>query len=220
MRIIILCMLLFTLLGCMPAQEYGTRLECETRESLQDFVKQNCTTHTEILHKLGRPESMGRYSDGRYSYIYTFSNFINPTSSLTTQINSQNTAKHKISVFIFSQDGILLNWKYNDNFSFMQRSKYENLMNAENSELYEQGKITSTQFNDLQNETQIGRVFGECGKPLHAQDVEGAERWIYGDADEPNKHYYLYFGPSGLERKYWIQKIPYQDTSGDTQHGL
>jgi len=210
MRNSVLCLLLFALSGCVQAPVNTDRFQNESRESLQAFVEIDRTTHTDILHKLGTPGLQGQYSDGRYSYIYTFSNFIDRSGSLVTRINSPGTAKHKLAVFIFSQDGKLLDWKYDDNFSSIRRSKYENLMNAENSEVYEQGKITATQFDELYNGTQIGSVFGECGKPLHAEDVDDAERWIYSDADDPNKHYYLYFGRSGLTRKYWVKKIPYQ----------
>ncbi len=213
MRTRLLCLLLLALSGCAHPPAHSDRLRNENRESLQAFVEINRTTHTDILYRLGDPGFRGDYSDGRFSYIYSFSDFIDRSGGLATRIKAPGTAQHKLAVFIFSQGGTLLDWKYDDNFSFIQRSKYENLMNAENSEVYEQGKITASQFEDLQDGTQIGRVFGECGKPLHARDLEGAERWIYVDADDPDKHYYLYFERSGLVRKYRVKKTPYRSTS-------
>lgn len=204
---------LFCLLltGCVAAQ-VPSPLGGETQRSISQFAIVDATTSAAILAKLGQPNTKGIYSDGRYSYVYTYAD---------ASMRGGGSVPHqfKIATFIFSADGILRKWNYDENFRSIQRSKFSNMMDAGNSETNTQGEIIQSQYEDLQTGASSGRVFSECGKPLHAQDEEdengklGMEKWIYKDADDAAIHYYLLFMNNRLQRKYWIRTVPYSAVS-------
>lgn len=198
---------LLLLSACAPPSVQN-RLQDEDEKSIGTFAVINSTTSEDVLLRLRRPASRGEYSDGRYSYIYTFSDFITRKSPLSVEIRSPDASRFKIATFVFSPDGVLLDWHFDENLRVMQRSKYGNLMDAGSSESHEQGKILLQTFDDIGTGAQSGRVFSECGKPLHAQDFDGMEKWIYGDADDPSVHYYLYFKDNRMHHKYWIRTSP------------
>lgn len=198
---------LFSLLlaGCAAAPA-PSPLAGETRRSISQFAIVNTATNSVILEKLGEPNSKGIYSDGRYSYVYTHAD-----ASMQDGVSAPQQVK--IATFIFSPDGILRKWNYDENFRSIQRSKFSNLMDAGNSETSAQGEITPLQYEDLRTGASSGRVFSECGKPLHAQDEEGEdgmEKWIYKDADDATIHYYLLFQDNRLQGKYRVRTVPYR----------
>ncbi len=201
---------LFSLLlaGCAAAQA-PSPLAGETRRSISQFAIVNTATSAVILAKLGVPNTKGIYSDGRYSYVFTY-------ADASMQGGGSTPQQVKIATFIFSDDGILRKWDYDENFRSIQRSKFSNLIDAGNSETSAQGEITLLQYEDLRTGAPSGRVFSDCGKPLHAQDEEGEdgmEKWIYKDADDATIHYYLLFLDNKLQGKYWVRTVPYSATA-------
>lgn len=203
MKIVCCLVMLLGLAACVAEQKTGTGLAQYNRQTLEAFVHVQKTRPADILAKLGDPASQGVYSDGRSSLIY------NSVSDVSSGAQGRSPGQIKMASFIFDRNGVLEEWKYDENLRSIQRSKFTNVMDAGNAEIQKQGAMISVQYDELQPGVQSGRVFATVGKPFHAQDEGAYEKWIYKDADDSNRHYYFYFKNNILAKKYWIRTSPY-----------
>lgn len=195
----LLAVLLLLLAACVAhsVNTFGTQLELR-KDVIAQFAKPGQTKKESVLSHMGPPSSQGIYSDGRSSLLYTSSE-----GNGGPQMPSV-----KLANFIFDRNGVLEEWKYDENFSVLQRSKFSNVMDSGNTEVQQQGAMIAVQYEEFLPGMPSGRLFATCGKPFHAQDEGPYEKWIYNDADSSELHYYFYFENSLLKKKYWVKTIP------------
>ena len=183
----LIMILLFGLNAC--AAEQGTQVLSNdfNRQGVERFVRIQETRPQDILAKFGNPSAKGVYSDGRSSLLYT------------SVCGEGSPSDVKMASFIFGSNGLLEEWKYDENLSVIQRSKFSNVLDSGNAEIQRQGEMIALQYEDIRPGMQSGRVFATLGKPFHAQD----------DADNRAIHYYFYFKNQTLQKKYWVKTVPY-----------
>lgn len=84
----ILFIIIYT--GC--ATQTQNMLENMTKDEIASFAKENISSSNSIVSRMKNPSSKGIYSDGRFSYIYSYSP---PNSPLNA-----GSLQSKIATFI------------------------------------------------------------------------------------------------------------------------
>ena len=207
------------LLGCVAHTSQNAKPP-SVITSVADFAITGKTTCADVESRLGIPHSHGHYSDSRFSFVYMYANGIKINSNINSQISLPKASNVEIIVFIFSQDGILQEWKKDKGLKIINRSKYEAMLDASNTVAMQQGTLTAQQFDEILPGTLSGRLFGEFGKPYHAQDFYDIEKWIYNDVDDSTIHYYLYLQNSRVLKKYSVTLVPYNSQKHPSSHSL
>ena len=164
------------------------------KKRIEQFIRVGKTKSSDVLQILGSPTSKGIYSDGRTSYLYS---------------QGATPPNIRLATFIFGSSGLLEEWKYDENFQIVQRSKFSHVVDSGNAELNQAGVMIGHQYEEFSLGASSGRIFATCGKPFHAQDEGIFEKWIYKDADNPDVHYYFYFDQNVLKKKYWVKMLPF-----------
>jgi len=195
-------------MGCVAHTSKNVKSQ-SVIDSMANFAIIGKTTCSEVESRFGIPHSHGHYSDARYSFVYMYDNGVKQNSNTTNEIHLPKASNVEIIVFIFSPDGILQELREDRGLKIISRSKYESMLDASNTVALQQGTLTAQQFEEIVPGTLSGRLFGEFGKPHHAQDFYGTEKWIYNDVDNNAIHYYLYLQNSRVIKKYSVTLVPY-----------